>query len=103
LALRQKAWARVAFFYNGKDYKKNAYDDKLLHYQQLYSIKGTPSIEIRTAQASLTYLGFDTRGVDGVVGDGTRTAAIAFQRAKGLRVSAELDDPTLAALKAAMP
>jgi hypothetical protein len=103
LALRQKQWARVAFFYNGKDYKKNAYDDKLLHYQQLYSIKGTPSIEIRTAQASLTYLGFDTRGVDGVVGDGTRTAAIAFQRAKGLHVSAELDEPTLTALKAAMP
>jgi hypothetical protein len=98
-AFQRKIWARVAFFYNGQDYKKNAYDDKLLHYQQLYSIKGTPSIELRTAQALLTYLGFDTHGVDGVVGDGTRTAVIAFQHAKGLEVTAELDDPTLDALK----
>ncbi|CAB3801366.1 MULTISPECIES: N-acetylmuramidase domain-containing protein [Paraburkholderia] len=102
-AFRQKVWPRVAFFYNGKDYKKNAYDDKLLHYQQLYGIKGLPSIELRTAQAILTYLGFDTHGVDGVIGNGTRTAIIAFQRAKGLNVSAELDDATLDALKSAAP
>ncbi|WP_168787969.1 N-acetylmuramidase domain-containing protein [Paraburkholderia aromaticivorans] len=100
-ALRQKEWARVAFFYNGKDYQKNQYDRKLQHYYELFSIKGTPSIEVRAAQARLTYLGFDPGGIDGVIGNGTRTATIAFQRANQLSVTADLDDPTLDALKMA--
>ncbi|HWT38067.1 MAG TPA: N-acetylmuramidase domain-containing protein [Paraburkholderia sp.] len=100
-ALRQKDWARVAFFYNGADFQKNQYDRKLAHYHDLFNIKGTPSIEIRAAQARLTYIGFEPGGIDGVVGNGTRTATIAFQRAKQLNVTADLDDPTLAALKLA--
>lgn len=100
-AFRQRAWARVAFFYNGASYKKNGYDDKLLHFHDLFAIKGTPSLEVRAAQARLTYLGFDTRGIDGEVGNGTRTAIIAFQRAKQMQVTAELDDATLERLKAA--
>lgn len=100
-AFRDKAWARVAFFYNGSNYQKNGYDTKLQHYDELYRLKGTPSIDIRAAQARLTYLGFNPGGVDGVEGNGTRTATIAFQRSKGLNVSADLDDATLTALATA--
>jgi len=38
----------------------------------------------RDLQAGLTALGYDTQGIDGVVGPNTRTALRAFQQAKGL-------------------
>lgn len=98
-AFKKKKWATVAFFYNGKNFAKNGYDVKLERFHQLYAIKGTPDIELRAAQARLTYLGFDPRGVDGIVGDGTRAAVLAFQEANGLHLTAELDDTTLEKLK----
>lgn len=100
-AFSKKRWSRVAFFYNGANYARNEYDRKLEHYHDLYTLKGTPSITVRTAQAWLTFLGFDPRGVDGIVGDGTRTALIAFQKSRGLPVTAELDDPTFEQLRQA--
>ena len=39
----------------------------------------------RSVQRDLTLLGFDTRGVDGVFGPGTRGAIRAFQRSRGFR------------------
>jgi hypothetical protein len=100
-AFAGKYWDKVAFFYNGSSYARNEYDKKLERYFLLYTIHGTPSIAVRTAQAWLTYLGYSPRGVDGLVGDGTRTAAIAFQKHEGLPVTAELDDKTLLALQGA--
>jgi hypothetical protein len=100
-AFAGKRWDKVAFFYNGESYARNEYDKKLERYFTLYTLKGTPSMTIRTAQAWLTYLGYSPRGVDGLVGDGTRTAAIAFQKHQGLPVTAELDEATLLALQRA--
>lgn len=100
-AFSKKRWPRVAFFYNGADYARNQYDRKLEHYHDLYKLKGTPSITVRTAQAWLTYLRFEPRGVDGIVGDGTRTALIAFQKSRGLAVTAELNDATIEQLRLA--
>ena len=100
-ALRARNWARVAFFYNGEDFARNQYDVKLDRFFNLYTLRGTPSIELRAAQARLTYLGFDPRGVDGVLGDGTRAALVAFQKAHDLPVSAAPDAATLEALRAA--
>lgn len=94
-AFKSKEWTKVAFFYNGAAYAKNAYHTKLAHYCDLYTIKGTPSIGLRTAQAHLTYLGFNPRGVDGILGNGMRTALIAFQKAQGIPVTADLDDATM--------
>lgn len=37
----------------------------------------------REIQRQLTLLGFDTRGIDGIFGAGTRTAIVAYQRSKG--------------------
>jgi len=100
-AFRSKNWTQVAFFYNGAAFAKNEYHIKLQRYCDLYTAKGTPSIEIRAAQARLTYLGFDPRGVDGLMGGGTRTAARAFQKARGIAETGELDDKTMDELKVA--
>jgi hypothetical protein len=98
-AFRRRDWTTVALIYNGKDFKRNNYDTKLQECFQKYSTQGTPSIELRAAQVRLTYLGFDPRGVDGVLGPGTRRALRAFQQAHTLPVSGEPDDATLEALK----
>jgi hypothetical protein len=51
-----------------------------------------------TAQKALTKLGYGKLTADGVIGPGTRRAIEAFQRAKGLTVTSELDAPTLTQL-----
>ncbi len=45
----------------------------------------------RAIQKDLTLLGFDTRGVDGIFGSGTRRAVQAWQRSLGFRDSGYLD------------
>jgi hypothetical protein len=103
-ALKAHAWARVAFFYNGEGFAKNAYDSKLANAHALYSVEGQlPTLRVRTAQALLTYLNIDPRGVDGVIGPGTRTALLKFQKNANLPPTAALDDATEAALTAAVP
>jgi hypothetical protein len=101
-AFSQKNWTRVAFFYNGAGYARQGYHLKLEHYHDLYKLKGTPSITVRMAQAWLTYLGYRPGGVDGILGQHTGTAIIAFQKATGLPVTAELDDATLERLRLAV-
>jgi hypothetical protein len=84
-AFQAKAWAKMAFFYNGAGFAKNHYDLHLENYHQIYSVSANlPDIELRTAQVCLTYLGFSPQGVDGVMGSRTRTALLAYRRARGL-------------------
>ncbi len=54
----------------------------------------------RTIQEQLTILGHDTRGVDGIFGNGTRTAVRAWQRSEGLEASGYLDADQIALLTA---
>ncbi|AHM03176.1 hypothetical protein roselon_00758 [Roseibacterium elongatum DSM 19469] len=54
----------------------------------------------RQVQRHLTILGYDTRGVDGIFGTGTRTAIRAWQGAQNVAVTGYLDAPQLAALRA---
>lgn len=98
-AFTNKRWDRVAFFYNGRAHAENGYARKLDHYFTLYRIKGCPSVRTRIAQAWLTYLRYSPRGVDGIIGDGTLAAIVAFQQDRGMNVTAELDDATFEALK----
>jgi len=100
-AFKYKQWSRVAFFYNGAGYTRNGYDRNLEHYHDSYTLAGTPDIRLRQAQAWLTYLGYKPRGIDGIIGPGTRAALLAFQKAKGLPSKPELDDDTFAQLAAA--
>lgn len=101
-AVRDHKWATVAFFYNGKDFKKNNYDAKLQQFHDLYSIAShLPDIELRADQARLVYLGIDPHGVDGAMGQGTRAAVLTFQKKSGIAATGELDDATRQALKTA--
>jgi hypothetical protein len=97
-AFTAKHWTQVAFFYNGSNFAKNAYDKKLERFDDFYSTHTPPDLDVRAAQLRLLYAGFDPHGVDGVIGHGTTSALIAFQKAKGLTASGQLDAPTLAEL-----
>ena len=84
-AFKARDWATVALRYNGASYAENQYDTKLRDFHTTYAVAGRqPSIDLRTAQACLTYLGFAPRGVDGLMGPGTRTALTKFRAANGL-------------------
>jgi len=52
----------------------------------------------RQVQRYLTILGYDTRGIDGIFGNGTRTAIRSWQAAQGVAVTGYLNAPQLAAL-----
>lgn len=45
---------------------------------------GSSGSDVYELQRRLTELGYDTRGVDGSFGDGTKTAVLAFQASNGL-------------------
>jgi hypothetical protein len=49
---------------------------------------------VKGIQTTLTGAGFDTKGVDGVYGQDTTNAILAFQRSKGIGASGNLDDAT---------
>lgn len=53
---------------------------------------------VRAAQAALTKRGFNTGGVDGVIGPRTRAAIEAFQRDRSLPPTGALSPQTMAAL-----
>lgn len=95
-------WQKVALYYNGADYAKNEYDAKLDHYFNYYTKNGVPNLDLRTAQAWLTILGFDPKGVDGVFGGNTSRALNDFRKSKGMPVSSALDSATSEALAAAV-
>ena len=57
----------------------------------------------RTAQKSLTRLGYGPLKADGVAGPSTRRAVEAFQRATTLPITGELDAPTLQRLAPDQP
>jgi hypothetical protein len=101
-AFQDRNWSRVAFFYNGKNYAAKGYHTKLAATYATYSSgTATPDLDVRAAQARLTYLGFKPRGVDGVVGPGTIAAVRVFQAAHNLDVTGNLDAVTEQALRQA--
>jgi peptidoglycan hydrolase-like protein with peptidoglycan-binding domain len=54
--------------------------------------------EVREAQEQLDTLGYPVGGIDGRIGDRTRTAIRNFQRDKGLNATGQLDHDTFDAL-----
>ena len=55
---------------------------------------------VRQLQLELETLGYATGGVDGIFGQGTRRALVAFQQEAGVATTGMLDDTTRAALAA---
>ncbi len=98
-ALRRHDWAGFACGYNGSGYKKNKYDTKLAAAYAKYQ-GALPDLTLRTAQASLLYLGIDPGPVDGLQGQRTQEALRRFQEARGLPAAGGLDGDTEARLLA---
>lgn len=100
-ALKDKKWAAFAERYNGSGFAENQYDRKLADFHAKFTNEPQPDVDLRADQIRLIYLGFDPRGVDGVLGNGTRGALRAFQEKHHLTVTGDRDDATRAKLKEA--
>jgi hypothetical protein len=99
--LRGADWAGFAFRYNGTEFQKNKYDEKLARAHARFIAGPLPSLRVRTAQLQLSYLGYAPGTVDGWYGTKTQNALIAFQKAAGMPPTGQVDDATLDALAAA--
>ena len=70
---------------------------KVTKYDSLLFETGTE--QVKGVQGVLTQLGYVPRGIDGIMGDGTRSALRNYQEANNLTVTGEIDDETLTSLK----
>ena len=61
-------------------------------------VANRPDMDLRTAQACLTYLGYDTKGVDGTLGPATRAALATYRKKRG-QPPGDLDAALLQILK----
>lgn len=98
--LGKHEWAGFARGYNGPDFARNQYDQRLASLFQQFSTGPLPHLQVRQAQAMLTYLRFDPNGVDGIAGKRTRSAAALFREKNGMGASDAIDDDLIAALRA---
>jgi hypothetical protein len=97
-AMQRKDWTSFARGYNGADFARNHYDEKLAsEFTQLVT-RGLPDLRVRSAQLYLTYRGLNPGPVDGLIGNRTRDAVRRFQQQAGLSVTGEVDEETLASL-----
>ncbi|MEO7996425.1 MAG: N-acetylmuramidase domain-containing protein [Gemmatimonadaceae bacterium] len=100
--LREKDWAGFAFRYNGTDFQKNKYDEKLATFNARFEVGPLPDLNVRWAQMSLMYLGYITGGVDGWFGAKTQAALMRFQKDRGIAQSGAPDQETTAELSEAL-
>jgi hypothetical protein len=94
LALGKRDWTRFARGYNGPQFAKNQYDEKLRHAYDDLAANGLPDLRLRSAQLRLLYRGFEPGPIDGVMGNVTRNALRRFQTQEGLTVTGILDGAT---------
>jgi hypothetical protein len=100
--LQKGDWSEFAYRYNGPDFQKNNYDDKLAQCYARYAVGPLPDLRVRATQLYLGYLGYGTGGVDGWFGKNTQAALIRFQKAQGMEATGVLDDACFAALEKAV-
>lgn len=98
--LRSRDWPALAKAYNGAAFAKNKYDVRLAGAYQQYASGALPDIEVRRAQLYLTYLGFDTGGIDGIHGKRSRSAVATFREKHSLGSGERVDKALLDALQA---
>ena len=94
LALLTKDWTRFARGYNGPQFAKSRYDEKLRFAFEDLTENGLPDLRLRSAQLQLLYRGFHPGPIDGVLGNVTRAALRRFQNAEGLPATGVLDHAT---------
>ncbi len=93
-------WTAFALGYNGPNYAANNYDGLLRQFFGHFSTGPLPDLIVRSVQIGLTYKGLDPKGIDGVIGNGTRTAIRQFQAANGMAQTGEIDQAVVQALLA---
>ncbi|HEY7204570.1 MAG TPA: N-acetylmuramidase domain-containing protein [Methylomirabilota bacterium] len=98
-ALQRQDWTTFAKGYNGSDFAKNRYDEKLRHEHDDLVANGLPDLRLRDAQMRLLFRGFDPGPIDGELGNLTRAALRRFQTQVGLPATGEPDEATLTRLE----
>lgn len=88
-SLRDHDWHAFAEHASFGRAGRDDYDIKLARAFARYE-QELPNLDVRGAQASLLYLGFDPGPVDGFAGPRTRAAVIAFQRKRKMPVTGSL-------------
>jgi hypothetical protein len=99
--LQASDWAKFAYAYNGKNFQKNKYDEKLALAHARFTAGPLPSLPVRSAQLYLSYLGYAPGTVDGWYGANTQKALLRFQKDRNLPAVGQVDASTLAALEQA--
>lgn len=97
--LKKGDWREFARRYNGPDFQKNKYDQRLALAHEKFKVGPLPNLRARNAQVYLMYLGFYRGSVDGIFGDMSQKALLAFQKSAGLPPTGGLGDATFAALE----
>jgi len=96
--LRARDWTGFARAYNGASFWQNQYDVKLRSAFEKFSSGISRDLRARAAQGALLFLGYKPGDPDGVVGQNTRSAIIAFRRNEKLGTSELLDDEVYSAI-----
>lgn len=121
-ALNRHDWKRVALVYNGRDYRRNAYDTKLASAYRKWAAtdvnkretpervdrpaeamiqstrqieKGSRGVEVEAVQQRLKDAGYAVGAVDGKFGTITQGALLAFQADNDLPQTGVVDAKTL--------
>jgi peptidoglycan hydrolase-like protein with peptidoglycan-binding domain len=90
-ALQRRDWREFASGYNGSEYWRHGYHEKLAAEHTRLSRNGLPDLDLRAVQLLLTYHGF-TLQIDGILGARTREVIAAFTTKHSLpAMSANLD------------
>jgi len=84
-------WPAFAAVYNGPDYARNSYGERLRAAYQKYVTGALPDLWVRSIQAYLLYLDYNPGPVDGVAGRFTLSALRMFQEHEGLQVRDSFD------------
>jgi hypothetical protein len=101
-ALADHDWVAFARGYNGPDFARNQYAERLLAAFSAFSNGPLPDLNVRQAQVLLMFLGVDAGAVDGILGKRTRSGIRQFKERSGLPPTDDIDDTFLAALTAAV-
>lgn len=91
IVLRAHRWRKFAGWYNGAGAGCDGYATKLATAYARFQQR-LPDLDVRFGQVALFYLGFNPGPIDGILGPRTRTALIAYQRKRKIRVTGKLDD-----------
>ncbi|MBU0588440.1 MAG: DUF3380 domain-containing protein [Gammaproteobacteria bacterium] len=101
--LRRLDWAKFAFHYNGPDFQKNQYDEKLDMCHKRYVQGPLPDLSVRALQSGLMMLGYGGSDfVDGWFGKNTQKAVLKYQQQSGLPATGAADAATMAQMRTAL-